>query len=172
MGADDGKSISLKKVIDYVYRAFEVQLIESAIWKWVIWKQDLTSILDNFQSAYVCNISSRVLLVIWDLMIANNCKLILFRSFCSSPQVIHINSVTKYMDLQQGEETIWEWMRLISMPKTVLLLITYAEKVEFFWGAFLWVRVFAWANRVQSQVESYQRLKKLVLDASLLNTQH
>ena len=25
---------------------------------------------------------------------------------------------------------------------------------------------------VQSQVESYQRLKKMVLDASLLNTQH
>ena len=27
-------------------------------------------------------------------------------------------------------------------------------------------------TRVQSQVESYQRLKKMVLDASLLNTQH
>ena len=27
-------------------------------------------------------------------------------------------------------------------------------------------------TRVQSQVESYQRLKKIVLDAALLNTQH
>ena len=27
-------------------------------------------------------------------------------------------------------------------------------------------------TKVQSQVESYQRLKKMVLDASLLNTQH
>ena len=27
-------------------------------------------------------------------------------------------------------------------------------------------------TRVQSQVESYQRLKKMVLDATLLNTQH
>ena len=29
-----------------------------------------------------------------------------------------------------------------------------------------------WETGVQSQVESYQRLKKMVLDASLLNTQH
>ena len=28
------------------------------------------------------------------------------------------------------------------------------------------------ATRVQSQVESYQRLKKLVLDVALLNAQH
>ena len=30
----------------------------------------------------------------------------------------------------------------------------------------------AWETGVQSQVESYQRLKKMVLDSSLLNTQH
>ena len=39
-----------------------------------------------------------------------------------------------------------------------------------------WPRVRVFANGpgdlVQSQVESYQRLKKMVLDASLLNTQH
>ena len=29
-----------------------------------------------------------------------------------------------------------------------------------------------WETRVQFQVESYQRLKKMVLDTSLLNTQH
>ena len=29
-----------------------------------------------------------------------------------------------------------------------------------------------WDTGVQSQVESYQRLKKMVLDTSLLNTQH
>ena len=30
----------------------------------------------------------------------------------------------------------------------------------------------AWETRVQSQVDSYQRHKKMVLDASLLNPQH
>ena len=30
----------------------------------------------------------------------------------------------------------------------------------------------AWVTWVQSQVESYQKLKKMVLDVSLLNTQH
>ena len=30
----------------------------------------------------------------------------------------------------------------------------------------------AWEIGVQSPVESYQRLKKMVLDAALLNTQH
>ena len=29
-----------------------------------------------------------------------------------------------------------------------------------------------WETGVQSQVESYQRLKKMVLDSALLNTQH
>ena len=29
-----------------------------------------------------------------------------------------------------------------------------------------------WETEVQSQVDSYQRLKKMVLDAALLNTQH
>ena len=29
-----------------------------------------------------------------------------------------------------------------------------------------------WETGVQSQVKSYQRLKKMVLDAALLNTQH
>ena len=29
-----------------------------------------------------------------------------------------------------------------------------------------------WETRVQSQVQSYQRLKKMVFDATLLNTQH
>ena len=29
-----------------------------------------------------------------------------------------------------------------------------------------------WETGVQSQVDSYQRLKKMVLDATLLNTQH
>ena len=29
-----------------------------------------------------------------------------------------------------------------------------------------------WEKMVQSQIESYQRLKKVVLDATLLNTQH
>ena len=29
-----------------------------------------------------------------------------------------------------------------------------------------------WETRVQSQVESYQRLKKIMLDTSFLNTQH
>ena len=29
-----------------------------------------------------------------------------------------------------------------------------------------------WETRVQSQVESYQKLKKMVLDAALFNTQH
>ena len=29
-----------------------------------------------------------------------------------------------------------------------------------------------WETGVQSQVESYQRLKKMVLDTALLNTQH
>ena len=29
-----------------------------------------------------------------------------------------------------------------------------------------------WETGVQSQVESYQRLKKMVLDATLLSTQH
>ena len=33
-------------------------------------------------------------------------------------------------------------------------------------------RVFTWETRVQSWVKSYQRLKKMVLDAALLNTQH
>ena len=33
-------------------------------------------------------------------------------------------------------------------------------------------RVFANGRWVQSQVESLQRLKKMVLDAALLNTQH
>ena len=30
----------------------------------------------------------------------------------------------------------------------------------------------AWETRIQLQVETYQRLKKMVLDAALLNTQH
>ena len=30
----------------------------------------------------------------------------------------------------------------------------------------------AWETWVQSQVKSYQRLKKILLDAYLLNTQH
>ena len=29
-----------------------------------------------------------------------------------------------------------------------------------------------WETGIQSQVESYQRLKKMVLDSTLLNTQH
>ena len=29
-----------------------------------------------------------------------------------------------------------------------------------------------WETRVQSKVKSYQRLKKMVLDATLLNSQH
>ena len=38
----------------------------------------------------------------------------------------------------------------------------------------LWVECspMAWETRVQSQVKWYQRYKKMVLDPSLLNTQH
>ena len=53
-------------------------------------------------------------------MTANNCKLILHRFF-SSLQVICVNSVTKYVGLQKC-------MRLMSMPKTFLLLVSFKAK--------------------------------------------
>ena len=41
---------------------------------------------------------------------------------------------------------------------------------------YFWITISLWEGinspLVQSQVESYQRLKKIILDASLLNTQH
>ena len=72
---------------------------------WALWKQNSISVLDIFQTRHVCNICSKVcpkpgLLVIWNLMMAKSCRLIIRRSFLSSLQVIHINSLTKYMGLQ------------------------------------------------------------------------
>ena len=42
----------------------------------------------------------------------------------------------------------------------------------FFFFLTCWKYLMFWETRIQSQVESYQRLKKMVLDATLRSTQH
>ena len=66
---------------------------------------------------YVC--SKPNLLVIWDLVTANNRRAVSDWYSLSNIQVI---CVTKYVGLQQVWETIWEGMGLMSTPMTGLLL--------------------------------------------------
>ena len=77
-------------------------------------------------SAVGCFCSKLHLLVIWDLMTANKHRFLIHGSLFSTIQVICVNSLPKYVGLQQVWEAIREWTRLMSIPNTGLLYITYA----------------------------------------------
>ena len=104
---------------------------------------------------------------------------------------IHWNVCLFIMWIYLGCKFVWifEWTSLCICSKYCKLYITQNFFPEFFSPKFrvcyTWVHIITgplakWVEcspivqetRVQSQVESYQRLKNMVLDAALLNTQH
>ena len=102
----DGK----KKIYDG-YKAFKIQRIKHYTLKRIHRKLDLSSVADYLQLEHTFIICcrkclSKSALVIWDLVAANYRWLILHWSFHSNinVQVIHINSMTKYVVLQHTRE--------------------------------------------------------------------
>ena len=98
------------------------------ILKQALRKQDLISVVDNFQPDQVCNILEYVfplldLLVIWDFITTNYRRLILQKSFNSNQQVTCVNSVTLYVGLQ----LVWEVIctRPMSTEKTANLFVRH-----------------------------------------------
>ena len=85
----------------------------------------------NFLPKHVCNICSRVCLSTAgptsheiSRQQKKNHRLILRRSTSTYGQ-LHVFSVTKYVDLQQVWEAIWECTGTMSVIKTVILLVIY-----------------------------------------------
>ena len=72
----------------------------------------------TFKVGSICPLTN--LLVIWNLMTAKNRRLILHKSFRSNLKIIRVNSVMKYVGLQQVWEGIWNLT-----AKIFFMLFTY-----------------------------------------------
>ena len=95
-------------------------------------------------SAVECVCPNMELLALY-LITANNLKLILHRSFCSPLQVIHVNSVTKFVGLQSFTAGLRSRMRVhiadIKAKESFFLFVTYAtglKKMNLAWSITFW----------------------------------
>ena len=128
------EEVDLRKVI-YDVKDLKCRESNTLSWNDRFQKLDLTSVqcsqilfsLNMFATSAVGSVCPKpVMQVIWDLMTVNSCRLILYRSLLSNQQIISVNSVTKYVDLKQVWESIWDCTGQMSIPKTGFLLVTYA----------------------------------------------